>query len=176
MKRKFIAYFIVLLMAVLITGCQQKKQKVSEEIERDVETLTNRIDELDRQLQELSKSVESLKKDVDSRMSQIDSTMKRIESSRFEAKLALDEINARIKGEKKLTVAQRKMLPIGVRIILIIIILVLLVILIKKATAHPYRGGAEAGLSSGESAPSISQESDEQPEEKDNPDKNQDSS
>ena len=151
MKQSIITYLMIFLIALLITGCQQKRQKVSEEIERDVETLTNRINDLDKQLKELRKSVESLKKDVDSRMSEIDSTMKRVESSRFEAKMALEDVTRRIKGEKKLTVAERKMLPIGVRIILIIIIFVLLVILIKKATARPYAPGA--GVPSGEPPP-----------------------
>lgn len=139
-----VAILAIILVLCFIGGCGDKRQKLSEETERDIAIINDRINDIDRQMQDLRRAVESMQNEMNLKMIEINNAILRLETSRLEAKAALENIQLRVKGEKKLSTAERKVLPIGVRIILVIIIIVLLVILIKKATIRP------AGLSPGE--------------------------
>ncbi|MCX7765191.1 MAG: hypothetical protein N2246_00575 [Candidatus Sumerlaeia bacterium] len=142
--RPVVTILTIILLLCCIGGCGDKRQKFSEETERDLAIINDRINDIDRQMQDLRRAVESMQNEMNLKMIEINNAILRLETSRLEAKSALENIQLRVKGEKKLSTAERKVLPIGVRIILVIIIIVLVVILIKKATIRP------AGLSPGE--------------------------
>ena len=136
MIRRFVIVFVCVILLIGLWACQKQKPSVSEELERDVETLNNRVADLNKQLQDLRKSLQLLQKDVSIRVDEIETTMKRVESSRIESQIAVEEISRRIKGEKKLTVAEKKMFPAGVRILLLLVLLILIVILLKMAMSR----------------------------------------
>jgi len=131
-RLNILLYFLVLSLLVF-TACEREKPTVGEELERDVETLNNRVTALNNQLQDLRKSIELLQKDIDARSGEIQTALKNIESSRIEAQIAVEEVARRIKGERKLTVAEKKVLPTGVRVLIFVILIILIAILIKMA-------------------------------------------
>jgi TolA-binding protein len=140
LKMKSFMMSVIVLAAIIIlcTSCGEKKPEVSEDIDRDVETLNNRINDLDKQLDDLKTTTEALDMDLRTRLKQINDTIDRVETSRAEARDAVNVLRLRIQGKKALTVAKPKALPPLVRILLVIIIVVLLVIVIQRATARRY--------------------------------------